>query len=119
MNRSRSFTTETSNVANSRSAYRFQDRTFSTNVEMVEVLLHEANERIIKIDIGEYENNRLNRNYAVWRLNNLQKNVSESFFIGYKSTYNSLWSQLYRLEHLSGDGHPYIDYIRKKLGNKS
>lgn len=81
---------------------------------MIEQLLHEANEHIVRIDTGEIVNNREERNYVAWRLNRISHYQGHPFFEKIKSTYNSLWSHLYRLEHTAGFVHPLVKKFLKE-----
>jgi hypothetical protein len=93
----------------------FENRNFSSFEEMVDTLLHEANEQIIRIDIGGMKNNKDNRNYAKWRLLHLQYYFGDTIPASIKSTYNSLWSQLYRLEHQDEYRHPYLKKLLEQI----
>lgn len=92
----------------------FHDRQFSSIEAMIEQLLHEANEHIVRIDTGEIVNNREERNYVAWRLNRISHYQGHPFFEKIKSTYNSLWSHLYRLEHTAGFVHPLVKKFLKE-----
>ncbi|WP_257008288.1 hypothetical protein [Bacillus sp. FJAT-45350] len=93
---------------------KYEERTFNSLEEMTEVLLHESNEQLIRIDIGQIENLNVERNYAKWRLMHIQRSHQDrTLSHKYRSTYNSLWSQLYRLEHQGEYRHPYLDDLIK------
>lgn len=81
----------------------------------VEQLLQEANFIIIQIDNGNLENSRENRNYATWRLQRVEKNINQLCEKKLRQMSNSLWSQLYRLEHAQGDLHPLILKLRESI----
>lgn len=81
----------------------------------IEVWLHEANEIILKIDMEELRNNHQNRNYAKWRLTAIQRYYNNQIDEQFRSMYNSLWSQLYRLEHSANFTHPYIKTLLTQL----
>ncbi|ANB57824.1 hypothetical protein GFC29_608 [Anoxybacillus sp. B7M1] len=91
--------------------FKYEQRTFKHLFEMSETLLHEANEQLIRIDIGQLPNDVDARNYVKFRLMHLQRSFGESVPIEFRSTYNSLWSQLYRLEHQADYRHPYIQQL--------
>ncbi|MBN6188376.1 hypothetical protein JQN58_16100 [Aneurinibacillus sp. BA2021] len=90
------------------SKFSFEKRDFSSLDEMVDALLHEANEQIIRIDVGQVKNTSEHRNYIKWRLLHLQYFFGDTVPSNVRSTYNSLWSQLYRLEHQDEYRHPYL-----------
>ncbi|MED0674191.1 hypothetical protein ABEV55_12565 [Aneurinibacillus thermoaerophilus] len=93
---------------------KFDGREFASLEKMVEILLHEASEQMALIDGGKKKNSHQERAYAKWRLVHLQHCFGEYVPEQYRSTYNSLWSQLYRLEHQSNYRHPYIVYLLEK-----
>jgi hypothetical protein len=93
----------------------FEGRRFSGFTEMVEILLHEANEQIVKIDMGKRKNTYEERAYAKWRLLHLQHCFGECVPEEYRKIYNSLWSHVYRLEHQVDYRHPYTVYLLEKL----
>lgn len=95
--------------------YRFHDKVFASKRECVDTLLQEAEAIITQIDNGHYENNRLNRNFASWRLDHISKYIEENNLQEHKNTCNNLWSQLYRFEHSQSDYHPYVKKIRIKI----
>ncbi|ERI10003.1 hypothetical protein [Aneurinibacillus aneurinilyticus] len=97
--------------------FSFESREFSSLEEMTDALLHEANEQIVRIDIGNVSNVNENRNYVKWRLLHLQYYFGDIIPIQIKSTYNSLWSQLYRLEHQDEYRHPYLKSLLEKIKN--
>lgn len=92
-------------------AFVFEHKQFKTLEEMVEKLLHEANEQIVKIDMGYVENDKKERNFIRWRLQHLEYHFKEKIPAVYKTTYNSLWSQLYRLEHQCDCRSAYLHHI--------
>ncbi|WLR52929.1 hypothetical protein LC040_08605 [Bacillus tianshenii] len=94
---------------------KYKDRTFSSLEEMSDVLLHEVNEQILYIDMGEKRNTKEERNIAKFRLMHLQRAYRNFTPIDYRSMYNSLWSQLYRLEHQDEFKHPYLKEMIMKL----
>lgn len=93
----------------------FEDRNFASFDEMAEALLHEANERIVRIDLGKISNTQEERAYVKWRLIHLQAYFQQSTPNRYRSMYNSLWSQLYRLEHAVNYRHPYTVYLLERV----
>lgn len=95
--------------------FSYENRNFASLQEMTEVLLHEVNEQIIRIDMGVLTNTPESRNYSKWRLLHLQFYFGDMVPEVYRSTYNSLWSQLYRLEHQDTFRHPYLKHILEKL----
>lgn len=97
---------------------KFEKCEFANLDEMATVLLNEANERIVLIDIGELENNRDNRNYAKFRLMHLQRSFQGHTHEEFRSIYNSLWSQLYRLEHQGNYSNPYLKTLLDRLHSK-
>lgn len=94
---------------------KFEKIEYANLDEMATALLNEANERIILIDIGEVENNRDERNYIKFRLMQLERSYQGEIHEKYRSIYNSLWSQLYRLEHQGNDSNPYIKALLERL----
>jgi hypothetical protein len=90
---------------------KYEQQTFANLEEMTETLLHEANEQIIRIDMGELSNSCEERNYAKFRLMHLQRSFCDVVPMEFRSTYNSLWSQLYRLEHQCNYKHPYLKQL--------
>lgn len=94
---------------------KFENGVYETLDEMAASLLNEANERIVLIDIGEIKNNREERNYAKFRLMHLQRSFHGKVHEQYRSIYNSLWSQLYRLEHQGNYSSPYLKSLLEKL----
>ncbi|WCK55864.1 hypothetical protein PP175_08040 [Aneurinibacillus sp. Ricciae_BoGa-3] len=95
--------------------FSYENNIFSSLEEMTDILLHEANEQIILIDIGDMPNNGPVRNYIKWRLLHLQYYFKEQIPNEIRSTYNSLWSQLYRLEHQDEYRHPYLKQVMELL----
>lgn len=95
--------------------FSFEKRDFSSLEEMVDTLLHEANEQIIRIDIGQTDNTNEHRNYVKWRLLHLQYFFGDTVPSAVRSTYNSLWSQLYRLEHQDEYKHPYLKRLVEQV----
>lgn len=83
--------------------------------EMMEKLLKEANEQIIRIDLGEIENNRDERNFAKFRLMQIERSFHGCIHEEYRAIYNSLWSQVYRLEHQGKYTNPYLKSILDRL----
>lgn len=100
--------------ANCLSTNSLHEKNYSCISSYVETLLQEANLIIIQIDNGNIENTRANRNYATWRLQRVEKYLNESTKTNIRKMLNSLWSQLYRLEHSQGDLHPFILKIRNQ-----
>lgn len=95
-------------------AFVFDQKQFTTLEEMAETLLHEVNEQIVKIDMGYISNDRKERNLIRWRLQHLEHHFQGKIPELYKTTYNSLWSQLYRLEHETDCRHAYMHHILSK-----
>ncbi|WLR51421.1 hypothetical protein LC040_00515 [Bacillus tianshenii] len=81
----------------------------------VETWLHEVNEIILKVDMGELPNKEEYRKFAKWRLSAVERYFNNKIDHKFKSTYNSLWSQLYRLEHSAEFEHPYIKTLIEQL----
>ncbi|MDQ0155664.1 hypothetical protein [Robertmurraya andreesenii] len=94
---------------------KFENCEFANLDEMAATLLNEANERIVLIDLGEIENTREERNYVKFRLMHLERSFRGEIYEGYRSIYNSLWSQLYRLEHQGNDSNPYLKNLLERL----
>lgn len=94
---------------------KYEERTFSSLEEMAEVLLHEINEQILYIDMGEKANVKAERNVAKFRLMHLQRSFGDKTPREFRSMYNSLWSQLYRLEHQDEFKHPFLQGIVGRL----
>lgn len=97
---------------------KFENYEYANLDVMATVLLNEANERIVLIDIGERENNREERNYSKFRLMQLERSFQGEIPEKYRSMYNSLWSQLYRLEHQGNESNPYIKTLLDRLHHK-
>lgn len=96
---------------------KFENILFSSVDEMVTILLNETNEQIVRIDLGEKDNNVEERNYAKFRLMHIQRTYSECVPEQYRGMYNSLWSQLYRLEHQGDYVNPYLKQLIQKIKN--
>ncbi|UII56204.1 hypothetical protein LS684_01480 [Cytobacillus spongiae] len=94
---------------------KFEGLEYRSLDEMANNLLHEANERIIRIDLGEFENDRETRNYAKFRLMHLSRSFDGHIPEEFRSMYNSLWSQLYRLEHQGKYTNPYLSQIMDRI----
>ncbi|WCN37980.1 hypothetical protein [Aneurinibacillus uraniidurans] len=88
---------------------------FQNQQKMIETLLHETNEQIIRIDMGDLPNRLEHRNYIRFRLVHLQHVFGNIPPQQYRSTYNSLWSHLYRLEHLSPTHGAYLRGLLEKF----
>ncbi|BAU25984.1 hypothetical protein DFP93_13320 [Aneurinibacillus soli] len=97
----------------------FEGRNFASFDEMAETLFHEANERIVRMDIGEIQNTQEERAYIKWRLVHMQACFQKEIPDRYRSIYNSLWSQLYRLEHEVNYRHPYAVYLLERVFAKT
>lgn len=97
---------------------KFEKCEYASLDEMAATLLNEANERIVLIDLGELENSREVRNYAKFRLMQLERSFQGEIYEEYRSIYNSLWSQLYRLEHQGNYSNPYLKSLLDKLHSK-
>lgn len=97
---------------------KFENYEYTNLDEMATALLNEANERIVLIDLGERENNREERNYAKFRLMQLERSFQGEIQEKYRAIYNSLWSQLYRLEHQGNDSNPYLKTLLDRLHYK-
>lgn len=94
---------------------KFENYEYVNLDEMATALLNEANEQIVLIDLGERVNNREERNYAKFRLMQLERSFQGEIPENYRSIYNSLWSQLYRLEHQGNHSNPYIKALLERL----
>lgn len=94
---------------------KFNRRSFSTYNEMCDILLTESNEHLLKIDLGELENCLEERNEIRWRLMHLQRVFEGNTPVEYRSTYNSLWSQLYRLDHQDEHKSPIIKELLRTM----
>lgn len=97
---------------------KFENDEYASLGEMTAALLNEANERIVLIDLGQRENSREERNYAKFRLMHLERAFHGEMHEEYRSIYNSLWSQLYRLEHQGNDSNPYLKTLMDRLHYK-
>jgi hypothetical protein len=93
----------------------YEGRRFSNEKEMINTLLHEANKKILEIDMGKCQNNIQERNKAKFMLIHLQHHFGECIPHEVRQVYNSLWSQMYRLEYESGYRHPYVKELLEKL----
>ncbi|MBM7647905.1 hypothetical protein JOC78_000845 [Bacillus ectoiniformans] len=94
---------------------KYGDKTYTSLEQMTKSLLHEANEIIIKIDMGQLKNEAAERNHAKFRLMHLQRNFVTCVPENDKAMYNSLWSQLYRLEHEDHYVNPFLKSIFFKM----
>ncbi|MFE8703015.1 hypothetical protein ACFYKX_20610 [Cytobacillus sp. FJAT-54145] len=94
---------------------KFEHEEFLSLEEMTIKLLNDANERIIRIDLGELPNEREERNYAKFRLMHIERCYEGHVHESYRSIYNSLWSQLYRLEHQGNYTNPYLKTLLERL----
>ncbi|OEH92804.1 hypothetical protein [Bacillus solimangrovi] len=94
---------------------KYKDRIFVSIEQLSETLLHEINEQILYIDMGEKKNTHDQRNQAKFLLMHLQRAYKGTVPTQYRSTYNSLWSQLYRLEHQDEFKHPYLKTLFDKI----
>lgn len=97
----------------------FENRNFGNFYEMVETLLNEASKQVVRIELGEIQNTHKERIYIKWRLVHLQACFQCSIPGRYRPLYNSLWSQLYRLEHASNYRHPYTIYLLEQVFAKA
>ncbi|BAU29012.1 hypothetical protein DFP93_103139 [Aneurinibacillus soli] len=93
----------------------YEGREFTNKTEMIFTLLHEANEQIIRIDIGELPNGIDERNEAKFRLLHIQSCFGSCIPQEYRDIYNSLWSQMYRLEYQVGYRHPHLKELLENL----
>ncbi|MDZ5474593.1 hypothetical protein SM124_23285 [Bacillus sp. 31A1R] len=94
---------------------KFDKMEYKNLEEMTTALLNEANERIIRIDVGQIKNGKEERNYAKFRLMHLQRSYDGQVDECYRSIYNSLWSQVYRLEHQGNYTNPYLKTLLERL----
>lgn len=93
----------------------YEGRCFPNRQNMIETLLHEVNEQAIRIDMGELPNGLEQRNYIRFRLVHLQHVFNNIPPVHYRSMYNSLWSQLYRLEHQFHGHGVYLRALLEKI----
>ncbi|WP_245590437.1 hypothetical protein [Aneurinibacillus terranovensis] len=70
--------------------FLYESKEFASLQEMSESLLHEANQQIIRIDMGELPNTAEVRNYIKWRLLHLQYHFNDKIPHELRTTYNSL-----------------------------
>lgn len=100
---------------------RFEGREFSSLQEMIDTLIGEANERVIRIDLGEVDNIAQERLYIKIRLMHIERCDDEDLPKEIKAIMSSIWSQLYRLEHQETYVHPYLLKILEQIrnGNKT
>lgn len=98
---------------------KFEGREFPTIIEMIETLLEEANERIVRIDLGEFNNDLSERNYIKFRLLHIQRSMNDLVPKDTRSIFNSVWTQLYRLEHQGNHVNPYLSKILEQIQNGS
>ncbi|MEH6941963.1 hypothetical protein [Bacillus sp. JJ722] len=91
---------------------KYEGQEFISENDMAEVLLNQANERVVRIDMGEYPNTQEERNYIKFRLMHLQRTLSKNVFVEVRPVFNSIWSQLYRLEHQCQFKHPFLEKIK-------
>ncbi|WP_042352513.1 hypothetical protein [Bacillus massiliigorillae] len=91
---------------------KYEGQEFISEVDMAEILLNEANERVVGIDMGEFSNSQGERNYIKFRLMHLQRTLSQSVSTEVRPIFNSIWSQLYRLEHQCQFKHPFLEKIK-------
>lgn len=94
---------------------QFNRHSFASEEEMCDVLLIEANEQLIKIDLGQLENCSEIRNEIRWKLMHLQRVFKDNTPVKYRSTYNSLWSQLYRLDHQDIHKRPLLQELLSSM----
>jgi len=94
---------------------KFEKCEYKSLEEMTTALLNEANERIIRIDLGQINNSKEERNYTKFRLMHLQRSYDGQVDERYRSIYNSLWSQVYRLEHQGNYTNPYLKTLLERL----
>lgn len=93
----------------------YEGREFTSKKEMICTLLHEANEQLIRIDMGKLPNSITERNQAKFRLLHIQGCFDSCIPQEYRNMYNSLWSQVYRLEYETGYRHPYLKEIWENI----
>lgn len=97
---------------------KYEGLEFHNEHDMVETLLNQANEKLIRIDLGEFPNDQEERGYIKFRLMHIERVVTKQTMLEVRAMYNSLWSQLYRLEHQCQYTHPYLDKILGHIKNE-
>lgn len=95
--------------------YRFYDRLFDSEQELIETLLAEAREQIINIESMVLQNTNEHRIQIKSRLRAISHYINHPSFENIKETYNTLWGQVYRLEHVICFCHPYIKSIQDQI----
>ncbi|HHY73062.1 MAG TPA: hypothetical protein GX497_07535 [Bacillus bacterium] len=94
---------------------KYENVEYGSLEEMASALLNEVNEQIVRMDLGDIQNSREERNYAKFRLMHLERSFQGEIHEQYRSIYNSLWSQLYRLEHQCNDANPLLKILIERL----
>lgn len=93
----------------------FEGRTYTSPYEMTQDLLEQANEKIIRIDLGKLPNSPEERLRIKLWLMQIDRCVEVEYPIEVKAIIGSVWSQLYRLEHQDDYIHPYLSKILEKI----
>ncbi|MGE7782132.1 hypothetical protein ACQKL0_19750 [Peribacillus sp. NPDC097264] len=95
----------------------FEGKTYASTYEMTQVLLEQANEKIIRIDVGERPNTPKERlPIKLWLLQ-IDRCVEENITLETKAIIGSVWSQFYRLEHQEDYIHPYLSKTLEQIQN--
>lgn len=96
---------------------KFEGRTYASTYEMIQVLLEQANEKIIRIDLGEVPNSPEERLFIKLWLLQIDRCGEEELPLEVKARLGSVWSQFYRLEHQEDYIHPYLSKILEQIQN--
>lgn len=95
--------------------FSFEKNQFSSFEKMAESLLHEANDKMIRIENNQIPNTKKERDFIIWRLIHLKYYFGSEIPRKYRATYNSLWRGLYKLEHQKEFRHPYIVELLQEI----
>lgn len=96
---------------------KFEGEIYTSVQEMASALLEQANERIIRIDLGEVPNQSAERLCIKLRLMHIERYKDEGLPKKTMEAIGSLWSHLYRLEHQEEYIHPYLLRIMERIHN--
>ncbi|WP_017753923.1 hypothetical protein [Calidifontibacillus oryziterrae] len=95
--------------------FRYHDRLFNSEQELMQILLAEASEQLKKIDHKLLHNINEHRIQIKFRLRAVGNYINHPHFEKIKCTYNTLWSRLYQLEHSVNFRHPYLKVAMEKI----
>ncbi|MGE7604884.1 hypothetical protein ACQKL5_20820 [Peribacillus sp. NPDC097675] len=96
---------------------KFEGRTYASTYEMIQSLLEQANEKIIRIDLGEVPNSPDERIFIKLWLLQIDRCGEEGIPMEVKARIGSVWSQFYRLEHQEDYIHPYLSKMLEQIQN--